>query len=226
MKTFWGVLLAALLVGATIVGLVVGAAMLIEKTDEPVTRMVTPLKGEQIPNTLTGQDAPDEPDDGGPTSKLPRYDDLREAAVEAARRLYQCSHYYECGGIIAQDPKGKYVIGPNMVTLDHGDEVNVPHGVPIGWKFVAEFHSHPCLPVTHEVSFFSPNDTSNYLENKIVGYMLDQCTGEVHEFVPGRDSPNDTEMLPGNPGSWSTHGRVIGKIEVDGLSVEAVTRPE
>lgn len=164
------------------------------------------------------------PEGEDPNAKLPRYDDLREAALVGAGKLYACSHYYECGGIIAQDPSGKYVLGPHIVSIMHGDEVQIGHAVPPGWKFVAEFHSHPCLPESHEVDYFSPQDLIGYISEHVTGYMLDLCKGDLHEFVPGRDSPNDTEMA-GNPGIYSTHGRIVGHIPVDGKSVEPNQRP-
>ena len=203
-----GVFLAVLLLIGT-------AWYVVAATDTDVVRPM-----HQLPGILLTPDG-----DADPNAKLPRYDTLHEAAVVAATKLYECSHYYECGGVIATDLAGKYVIGPGLSSMAHGDETNVPHGVPTGWKFVAEIHSHPCLKDTHEVDFFSPQDLMGYQQGKFVGYMLDMCTGEVHEFVPGRDSPNDTEMLPGNPGDFATHGKIIGHIPVDGKSVEPNRRP-
>jgi hypothetical protein len=153
--------------------------------------------------------------------KLPRYDTLHEAAAAAAVRLYACSRHYECGVVIAADAKGKYVIGPRLSSEDAGDHTDISHEVPPDWTSVADIHAHPCLSDSHEVDFFSPQDIMEYQTLKITGFMLDQCTGDIHEFVPGRDSPNDTEM-PGNPGEYSTHGKIIGHIPVDHKIVEPV----
>ena len=155
---------------------------------------------------------------------LPRYDSLHEAAVAAAVKLYACSHYYECSTAIAKDQHGKFVVRPYLSSNDAGDNTEMSHGVPEGFELAADIHSHPCLPDTHEVSFFSPADVIEYIASRTTGYMLDECTGEVHEFIPGVTVPNETEM-PGNPGTYSTHGLIIGKIPVEGKSVEANTRP-
>lgn len=187
-----------------------------------VSRLVlgaTPHADRAIQIPIVMSEAPPEPTKDVP---LPRYDELHDAAAAAAQMLYACSHYYECGNIIAQDPNGKYVVGRVLASMDHGDEVQIPHGVPAGWKFIAEAHSHPCLKDSHEVPFFSPQDLMGYVSGRFTGYMLDQCTGDVHEFVPGRDSPNELEM-PGNPGTFSTHGVIVAHIPVDGKSVEPVT---
>jgi hypothetical protein len=153
---------------------------------------------------------------------LPRYDSLHEAAVAAAVKLYECSHYYECSTVIAKDKAGKFLIRPFLLSNDAGDNTEMSHGVPAGFELAADEHSHPCLPDSHEVSFFSPQDIMENTSTKTIGYMLDQCTGEVHEFIPGVTSPNETEM-PGNPGVFSTHGKIVGKIPVDGKSVEPHT---
>ena len=152
---------------------------------------------------------------------LPAYDNLQEAAVHAIARDYQCSHAYECAGVIAQRPDGKYVVGP--VHSDYaGDHVHVPHGVPAGWRLIADQHTHPCLAESHEVGFFSPDDLQGDISEKLIGIMGDLCTGEVHLFNPASDVPNAVE-LPGNAGVFSTKGHIIGKITVDGKSMEPDT---
>lgn len=146
---------------------------------------------------------------------LPAYDTLEEAAVHAEARAYVCSHYYECGGTIAQRPDGRYVVGP--VSSDyHGDDMMIHHGVPAGWKLVADFHTHPCLPDSHLPGYFSPQDTMENIAKRITGFVLDQCTGKVHEFDPLTMKP-DAEQVEGY---YLTAGRVIGQIPVVGTSIE------
>jgi hypothetical protein len=156
-----------------------------------------------------------------PPDALPAYDTLEEAGVHGVLRAYECSHAYECGGPIAMRPDGKFVVGPVKSTYS-GDSVELSHGVPAGWILVADYHTHPCNNTSHAVSFFSPQDIAGYELRKIVGFMGDLCTGDVHEFRPGVDSPNG-DPIPGEPGYWLSHGRVVGQIQVDGKSQEPNT---
>ena len=154
-----------------------------------------------------------------PLESLPSYDTLEEAAVHAAERAYKCSHAYECGGSIAQRPDGRFVVGPVKSTYS-GDSVAISHAVPGGWKLVADYHSHPCNAKSHEVAFFSPLDIEGSTMDRITGIMVDLCTGNVHEFTPGRDSPNNEKVVDG---VYLTQGRIVGHITVDGKSQEPLT---
>jgi hypothetical protein len=149
---------------------------------------------------------------------LTGYDTLEEAGVHGIERAYQCSHVYECSGSIALRPSdGKYVVGP--VRSDYsGDSVQVVHGVPMGWKLVADFHTHPCNADSHDVGYFSPQDMAEVTALKITGFMGDLCTGEVHAFTPGRDKPNDVYLE--DQEIYLSKGRIIGHITVDGKSQE------
>jgi hypothetical protein len=147
---------------------------------------------------------------------LPAYDSLAEAGVAAIARDYKCSHVYECGGVIAQRPDGKFVVGP--VRSDAaGDSVSLHYIVPSGWKLVADQHTHPCLPDSHHVNYFSPADVSNNLSGAIPGFMGDLCTGKVHFYDPATMSPNDEKT---EDGFHLTQGKIVGQITVDGKSQE------
>jgi hypothetical protein len=152
---------------------------------------------------------------------LTGYDTLEEAGVRGIERAYRCSHAYECSGSIALRPSdGKYVVGP--VRSDYaGDSVQVNHSVPPGWKLVGDFHTHPCNDSSHDVGYFSPQDMAEVTATGVTGFMGDLCTGEVHEFTPGRDKPNDVYLE--DQEIYLSKGRVIGHIAVDGKSMEPDT---
>ncbi len=152
---------------------------------------------------------------------LPAYDTLEEAGVHAIERAYRCSHVYECGGPIAQRPDGKYVVGP-VHSSYAGDSLDMHHGVPLGWKLAADYHTHPCLPQHHDVPYFSPQDLEGYLSEHLPGFMGDLCTGNVHLFVPGKDAP-DNEQPPKDPDVHLTQGRIVGQLKVDGVDQEPNT---
>ncbi len=142
------------------------------------------------------------------TSEWRRFDTLREAAIYAAERLEKCSHYYECSGFIDIDPQGKFAVGP--VRTDYAsDNVRVIDSIgPSDWKSAAGIHSHPCLP-EHEPSFFSPEDMIGAITSRIPQYMVDLCTGDVHEFLPGITKPDETLT---NEGIYMTHGNIVGHV--------------
>lgn len=152
--------------------------------------------------------------------KLAAYDTLEEAGVHAIERAYKCSHVYECGGPIAKRPDGKFVVGP-VLSDEQSDHTTVSHAVPYPFELAADYHTHPCLPDTHEIAVFSPTDLIGSLSTKTVAFMGDLCTGEVHEFDPATDKPNDV-MIPGAD-VYTSAGRVVGHITVDGANVEAKT---
>ena len=152
---------------------------------------------------------------------LPGYDTLEEAGVQGIARAYRCSHVYECGGPIAlRLSDGKFVVGP--VESSHaGDHVYIDYDLPDGLKLVADYHTHPCNPVGYIPEVFSPADIAGDTSQRITGFMGDLCTGKVHEFTPGKDTPNDT-YVP-RAGIYSTQGRIIGSIAVDGKIQEPNT---
>jgi hypothetical protein len=152
---------------------------------------------------------------------LTGYDTLEEAGVHGIERAYQCSHSYECSGAITLRPSdGKYVVGP--VRSDYsGDSVQVNHNVPMGWKLVADFHTHPCNAESHDVGYYSPQDMAEVTAVGITGFMGDLCTGEVHEFTPGKDKPNDVYLE--DQEIYLSKGRIVGHITVDGKSQEPDT---
>jgi hypothetical protein len=148
--------------------------------------------------------------------KLHSFPTLREAGMYGIQRSYQCSHYYECGGVIAQGPDGRFIVGVTRTNFK-GDSVALTHIAPPGYKVVADFHTHPCLPVSHYAHYFSPEDTANDTFNHVIGFLGDLCTGEVHEYDPSTMAPGDTQL---EDDVFSTAGKIIGKIKVDGVSLE------
>lgn len=148
---------------------------------------------------------------------LPSYETANEAAVVLAARLYQCSHVYECSGVIALRPDGRFS-NSGVRSDEQGDRVSITKLVPHGWKIVADVHSHPCLPDSHFPAVFSLEDVSSALMHRTPGYMVNLCTGVVRVFDPLRDSPNDAVL--DEVDFYGAIGRVVGTIPVDGKSVE------
>lgn len=143
-----------------------------------------------------------------PAVELKRYDTLHEAAMRAALRLEECSHYYECSSVIVRDPvDGKFLVGPTRTDYA-SDSVEIFKHVPARFTLVADVHSHPCLP-NHYTGFFSPDDAILSLTSRVTSYMVDLCTGSVHEFIPGTTRVDDTEV---ESGRYLTEGAIIGRV--------------
>lgn len=140
------------------------------------------------------------------TGQLTRYDTLEEAAVKAIERAYRCSRNYECGGSIAKDPNGKFVVGP--VDTDYeGDSVGIPRFEPTGWTAVAMYHTHPCIP-DHATGLFSPQDMAGATMKRVLAFMGDLCTGDVHEYDPKTMRADTTAYS----GIYLTGGKIVGHI--------------
>jgi len=200
MKRIW--LVATIFVAAAVLGGALGFMPAVAPASDIETLVVSPISPIPLAPVLG-------------------YDTLEEAGVQGIARAYRCSHAYECGGAIAQRlSDGKYFIGP--VRSDHaGTHVDIEYGTPPGTKLVADYHTHPCNSKEYIPEVFSPTDVSGNTSQRITGFMGDLCTGEVHEFTPNKDSPNDT-YVP-RAGVYTTGGRIIGHITVDGLSQEPNT---
>jgi hypothetical protein len=143
------------------------------------------------------------------TTEWKRFDTLHGAAMYAALRLEGCSHYYECSGYIAVDPKGKFTVSP--VRTDYSsDSVSIEDGdAPSDWKVVADFHSHPCVP-HHYTGLFSGEDMIGALMTRHTAYMVDLCTGEVHEFIPGTSKVDVEPIHDGE--EYLSPGNIIGHV--------------
>ena len=136
------------------------------------------------------------------------FSDLHQAAVVNAQRLEECSRYYECSGSIIVKPNGKFALGP-LHTDFQSDHVSIDHSaVPTGWEIAADEHSHPCLP-GYATALFSPQDMIGALISNTTGFMVDLCTGDVHEFLPGKTKVNETQV---EPGIGLSGGKVIGNV--------------
>ena len=164
---------------------------------------------------LVIEDAPKKPD-------LKYFKTVDEAAIYVVGKIYEQSHYYEYGGVIQKTDKGYVVSQP--VTQHHGMDVSFQED-PESYNFpiVATYHVHPCLKNAFP-SVFSPQDLSGTRTTKNPGYVLDECTGEVHYWAPGDGYLDGDAMmkLGVNPmdllmGVQLSPGRVVGKIKVDGV---------
>ena len=146
------------------------------------------------------------------------YATLQEAGMYGVERAYLCSHNYECGGVIALRPDGKYVVSATRTDYDGVSVDVVANGkspFPTSWKVVADFHTHPCLR-GYWTGYFSNTDADGNMLECMEGYLLDQCTGLVHHFDPATMKP-EHNLDEGH----ATAGVIVGRVRVTGLDVSA-----
>lgn len=131
------------------------------------------------------------------------------AAMYAARRLEQCSHYYECSTFIAKDSHGQFAVGPARTDYK-GDGVRISANVPEDWNIVATVHTHPCI-ANHFPGLFSPDDMIGSITSRTIGFMVNMCTGNIQMFTPGISKADDVELK--DEGIWLSAGTVIGTVD-------------
>jgi hypothetical protein len=159
---------------------------------------LVPLTGDPTAQTVKT------PEEENP--KLHTFDTLREAVLYDATRLEDCSHVYECAGLIARAANGQFVTGP-VWSSNFSDHVEMRNRVPYGWTLAATIHSHPCVP-DHWTAFFSPQDMMNALVTRTISYMVDLCSGDVHEFIPDVTKVDETLVED----IYLTGGNIVGHV--------------
>jgi hypothetical protein len=142
--------------------------------------------------------------------------DINTAATYAALRLEQCSIHYECSSVIYIDPRGIFVVGPSRTDYQSDHVQIVASDGPSDWAIAANVHSHPCLP-DYYTSVFSPQDMMGALLERTTSYMVDLCTGDVHEFIAGL-TRTDTEKVGD---VWMTGGLIVGHVPAIGYAAFA-----
>lgn len=146
------------------------------------------------------------------------------AALYVFGKIYERSHFYEYGGVIVKGPTGYEISTPT--TQRHGTDVEFNND-PESFEFpiVASYHTHPCLSNVYP-NVFSPQDLASSRSTHTPGYVLDECTGEVHYWAPGDKYLTLDELLQlgVSPmtlerGVQLAFGKIVGKIVVDGVKL-------
>ncbi len=143
------------------------------------------------------------------------YDSINEAAVEGLKQAEDSQYgtQFEYGGLIYQSTiDQKYYITQPTTSNDPGQVVLPFESKFPDMKLVGSYHSHMCNP--HYISYvFSKNDIVFNEVLHIVGYMVDECTGDVHRFDPSNDRDDDVTIV-GRKGSITklTAGHIVGWI--------------
>lgn len=145
-----------------------------------------------------------------------------EAAIYALKKAYdEHPHYYEYGGVVMQMPSGRFNSSTPR-TEGNASGMNIVYDFMAydgQYPIVADYHTHPCMD-GYNPSLFSDTDLKSAREYRLPGYMLDECTGDVHLWAPG-DPYYVPPELRGDvmPNQYNAFGRIVGHIPVDGLHV-------
>jgi hypothetical protein len=154
-------------------------------------------------------------------AELKVFPTMDAAALYVVTKIYERSHYYEYGGVIVKGPKGYMLSLPR--TQHHGMDVNFDDD-PESFDFpiVATYHVHPCLSNAFP-SVFSPQDLASSRVTKTPGYVLDECTGDLHYWAPGDGYLDANALIKMGvkpialmEGVQLSPGKIVGHITVDG----------
>ena len=165
----------------------------------------------------------------------PDQSQLRSTAVQALRWAfyYPNGYRWEYSGIlvVTRDGTLKHSIVP--ITLKQVDavEMKVDNGREPGDVLVGLYHTHPCKSEQYFSQYFSPQDLVSAFFYHVPTFILDECTGEVHEFDPMHDNPGDTGAIVSVLRKDGSHhwmhllgGRIVGDIGDTGPDLSAIEK--
>jgi len=119
---------------------------------------------------------------------------VQTTAVRALRWAFfaQNGYRWEYGGIIVvHDGQLGHSIVPGTLKMIDSVEIDVDKLRAPGDTLVALYHTHPCKSKEFFPQYFSPNDLISAFFYHVPTFILDECTGNVHEFDPAGDHSSD-----------------------------------
>jgi hypothetical protein len=159
-------------------------------------------------------------------------DALESAAVHALRWAFYAPNGYrwEYSGILVMRD-GAVMNNAFPRTLKRLDAVPMDAAQQLspGDTLVGLYHTHPCKSKQFLSGYYSPQDLISVFFYRVPSFILDECTGDVHEFDPVTDQvrasgrvititqPNGTSRLVHLPA-----GRVVGNIGDRGPDLSAI----
>jgi hypothetical protein len=164
-------------------------------------------------------------------------DDEAQVQLTATRALrwafYAPNGYrWEYAGIIViHGGELGYSAFPRTLKKVDAVEMDVEKQRVAGDTLVGLYHTHPCKPEEYFPQYFSPQDLVSAFFWHVPTFMLDECTGKVHEFDPARDHARDTgtvvtvERKDGTRRQFHLPaGRIVGDIGDHGPDLSAIER--
>lgn len=119
---------------------------------------------------------------------------LQDKAIEALRQAYDEPNgkIFEHGGMIVANQGTLRFIEP-YPDNDQPDGVYTTDRKMLlsGDSLVGTYHTHPCMKDYYH-QYFSRSDVIVAMFSGVPAFMLDECTGDVHEFFTAVDEVRDT----------------------------------
>jgi proteasome lid subunit RPN8/RPN11 len=120
---------------------------------------------------------------------------MQETAVRALRWAFYAPNGYRweySGILIIRDGQLGYSAFPRTLKKVDAVEMDPNKQRASGDTLVALYHTHPCKPREYFPQYFSPQDLVSAFFWHVPTFILDECTGDVHEFDPTLDRARDT----------------------------------
>lgn len=165
-----------------------------------------------------------------PEPTATRISTLEHTAVAALKDLRQQpnAELYEYSGfIILRDGVYQYTMFPH--TDGHPDRVSYDIAAHLSASdtLVGIYHSHPCYSDTYFVQYFSTADLLGAKAMGVPAFLLNNCTGAVHEFdwrvdrVRSTGATVDVRLADGSLRTYHLPaGRLIGYIGIESRNLD------
>jgi proteasome lid subunit RPN8/RPN11 len=158
---------------------------------------------------------------------------LESVAVRALRWAFYASNGYRweySGILVIHDGQLRYSPSSTLKQVD-AVEMDVEKQRTPGDILVGLYHTHPCKSDEYFPQYFSPQDLVSAFFWHVPTFILDECTGEVHEFDPLRDRAADTGTVvrilrKDGTRTWVRlpAGRVVGDIGDQGPDLALIEK--
>lgn len=159
---------------------------------------------------------------------------IQATAVRALRWAFYAPNGYRweySGILIRRNGELGYSAFPRTLKMVDAVEMDPSKQKAPGDMLVALYHTHPCKPREYFPQYFSPQDLISAFFWHVPTFILDECTGEVHEFDPALDRASETgvvvEIRTKSGRSRRVRlpaGRVVGNIGDRGPDLSAIER--
>lgn len=159
---------------------------------------------------------------------------LQTTATRALRWAFYAPNGYRweySGILVTRDGELHYSPSPRTLRSVDSVEMDVDKQITAGDVLVGLYHTHPCKTEEYFSQYFSPQDLVSAFFYRVPSFILDECTGKVHEFDPVHDVAADTGtvvavMRKDGTRKWLRlpAGRVVGDIGDQGPDLSAIER--
>ena len=159
-------------------------------------------------------------------------DTIQGTAVRALRWAFYAPNGYRweySGILVRRNGQLGYTLSPRTLKQVDAVEMDPAKQQSPGDMLVALYHTHPCKPREYFPQYYSPQDLISAFFYHVPTFILDECTGDVHEFDPAIDQVSDTGVVVEikTKSGRTRHvrlpaGRVVGNIGDQGPDLSVI----